>query len=95
MPETPLIALDGIDIFYGPIQALFGLTVHVNQGELVCLLGGNASGKSTTMKTVLGLVRPRAGQVRLDGRPSTISPRPTASGAASARCRRRGASSPR
>jgi branched-chain amino acid transport system ATP-binding protein len=69
MPETPLIALDGIDIFYGPIQALFDLTVHVNQGELVCLLGGNASGKSTTMKTVLGLVRPRAGQVRLDGRP--------------------------
>jgi branched-chain amino acid transport system ATP-binding protein len=43
------------------------LSLQVGPGELVCLLGGNASGKSTTMKTILGLVRPRAGTVRLDG----------------------------
>lgn len=63
----PLLHLDAVDVFYGPIQALFGLSVDVREGELVCLLGGNASGKSTTMKTVLGLVTPRSGQVRFQG----------------------------
>jgi branched-chain amino acid transport system ATP-binding protein len=64
---APLLELDGVDVYYGPIQALHGLSVTVGAGELVCLLGGNASGKSTTMKTILGLVRPRAGEVRLRG----------------------------
>jgi branched-chain amino acid transport system ATP-binding protein len=64
---APLLELDGVDVYYGPIQALHGLSVTVGAGELVCLLGGNASGKSTTMKTILGLVRPRAGEVRLHG----------------------------
>ena len=59
-----LLELDAVDVFYGPIQALHGLSVEVRAGEIVSLLGGNASGKSTTMKTILGLVRPRAGQVR-------------------------------
>jgi branched-chain amino acid transport system ATP-binding protein len=61
--------LEAVDVFYGPIQALHALSLTVGQGELVCLLGGNASGKSTTMKTILGLVRPRAGQVRFAGAP--------------------------
>jgi branched-chain amino acid transport system ATP-binding protein len=64
---APLLELDAVDVFYGPIQALYGLSVAVGEGELVCLLGGNASGKSTTMKTILGLVRPRAGAVRYRG----------------------------
>jgi branched-chain amino acid transport system ATP-binding protein len=65
-PE-PLLQLDSIDTFYGPIHILQDLNLHVGPGELVCLLGGNASGKSTTLKTVLGIVRPRNGTVRFAG----------------------------
>ena len=57
-PE-PLLQLEAVDTYYGPIHILQGLSLQVGQGELVCLLGGNASGKSTTLKTVLGIVRPR------------------------------------
>jgi len=63
----PLLELDAVDTFYGPIHILQGLSIQVHAGELVCLLGGNASGKSTTLKTALGIVRPRAGVVRFDG----------------------------
>ncbi len=63
-----LLALEGIDTFYGPLQVHFGLSLQVKRGEIVCLLGGNASGKSTTMKVILGLVRPRAGRVTFDER---------------------------
>jgi branched-chain amino acid transport system ATP-binding protein len=62
-----LLELDGVDTYYGQIHILHGLSLRVEPGELVCLLGGNASGKSTTLKTILGLVRPRAGRVRIDG----------------------------
>ena len=62
-----LLELDAVDTFYGPIHILQGLTLRVGAGELVCLLGGNASGKSTTLKTTLGLVQPRRGAVRFDG----------------------------
>jgi branched-chain amino acid transport system ATP-binding protein len=64
---TPLLELRSIDSYYGPAQVLFDLTLHVNPGEIVCLLGGNASGKSTTMKVILGLVKPRTGHVIFDG----------------------------
>jgi branched-chain amino acid transport system ATP-binding protein len=66
-----LLALEGVDTFYGPVQVHFGLSLTVGVGEIVCLLGGNASGKSTTMKIILGLVRPRAGRVMFDGREVT------------------------
>jgi branched-chain amino acid transport system ATP-binding protein len=65
-PE-PLLHLDSVDTYYGPIHILQELNLHVRPGELVCLLGGNASGKSTTLKTVLGIVRPRRGSVRFQG----------------------------
>jgi branched-chain amino acid transport system ATP-binding protein len=65
-PE-PLLRLDNVDTFYGPIHILQGLSLEVQPGELVCLLGGNASGKSTTLKTVLGIVNPRNGKVVFDG----------------------------
>ena len=63
----PLLELDGIDTYYGPIHILQGLNLRVDEGELVCLLGGNASGKSTTLKTILGIVSPRNGAVRFAG----------------------------
>jgi branched-chain amino acid transport system ATP-binding protein len=62
--NEPLLELDAVDTFYGPIHILQGLTLRVGPGELVCLLGGNASGKSTTLKTILGIVQPRRGAVR-------------------------------
>jgi branched-chain amino acid transport system ATP-binding protein len=65
-PE-PLLRLESVDTFYGQIHILQGLSLEVGPGELVCLLGGNASGKSTTLKTVLGIVRPRNGIVRFGG----------------------------
>ena len=64
---APLLELDTVDTFYGQIHILQGLSLHVRSGELVCLLGGNASGKSTTLKTILGIVKPRNGSVKLDG----------------------------
>jgi branched-chain amino acid transport system ATP-binding protein len=62
-----LLAVKGVDTYYGEIHILQQLSLEVAKGELVCLLGGNASGKSTTLKTILGIVRPRRGTVELDG----------------------------
>jgi branched-chain amino acid transport system ATP-binding protein len=65
---SALLELEGIDTFYGPVQVHFGLSIQARAGTIVSLLGGNASGKSTTMKIILGLVKPRAGTVTFDGR---------------------------
>lgn len=62
-----LLSLEAVDVFYGPVQALHAVSVHVAQGEVVAVLGGNASGKSTTIKTALQLVKPQRGRVLLDG----------------------------
>ncbi|HEY8030095.1 MAG TPA: ABC transporter ATP-binding protein [Gaiellaceae bacterium] len=64
---SALLEVQNVDTFYGPIHILQGLTLRIESGELVCLLGGNASGKSTTLKTVLGIVSPRKGSVMFDG----------------------------
>jgi branched-chain amino acid transport system ATP-binding protein len=70
-----LLQLDNVDTFYGQIHILQGVSIEVKEGELVCLLGGNASGKSTTLKTIIGMVRPRRGGVQFDG--EEVSARPT------------------
>jgi branched-chain amino acid transport system ATP-binding protein len=62
-----LLSLEEVTTYYGQMRILEGISLHVDAGELVSLLGGNASGKSTTLKTVLGIVRPRSGQVLIDG----------------------------
>jgi branched-chain amino acid transport system ATP-binding protein len=66
-----LLALEQIDTYYGEIQILKEISLEVGEGELVCLLGGNASGKSTTLKTILGVVQPRRGTIRFDGKDVT------------------------
>lgn len=76
LPPQPLLQLEKLDTFYGPMQVHFGLTLHVQAGEIVCLLGGNASGKSTTMKVILGLVKPRQGEVKFAGQTITSLPTP-------------------
>ena len=70
----PLLQLEGVNTFYGQIHILQDSNLVVREGELVCLLGGNASGKSTTLKTILGIVRPRTGTVRLAGEDVTQMP---------------------
>ena len=64
-----MLELRAVSTRYGQVQVLWDVSLTVGDGELVCLLGGNASGKSTTMKTILGLVHPFAGEVLWDGRP--------------------------
>ncbi len=71
---TPILQLEGINTYYGQIHILQDENIVVHEGELVCLLGGNASGKSTTLKTILGLVRPRTGTVKLAGEDVTNMP---------------------
>jgi branched-chain amino acid transport system ATP-binding protein len=72
----PLLSLDTVTTYYGQMRILEGISLQVGEGELVCLLGGNASGKSTTLKTILGIVRPRLGRVLLSGQDVTNWPVP-------------------
>jgi branched-chain amino acid transport system ATP-binding protein len=65
--KAPLLEFRDVQTYYGRIQILKGVNYTVNAGEIVCLLGGNASGKSTTMKTILGIVKPAKGEVRWEG----------------------------
>lgn len=62
-----LLEIDDIHVFYDKIQALKGISLEVQQGQIVTLVGGNGAGKSTTLKTVSGLLHPRQGEIRLAG----------------------------
>ena len=62
-----MLELQNINTFYGPSHVLQDMTIKVNQGEIVCLLGANAAGKTTTMKTIFGLVKPKEGKVIFKG----------------------------
>src|SRR5262249_52277076 len=70
-----LLTLDGVSVAYGAVEVLHGVSLRVDEGEMVCLLGANGAGKSTTVRTISGLLRPSAGSItflgeRLDGRPA-------------------------
>ena len=64
----PLISLDGLVVRYGEIEAVHGLSLAVDAGEVVALLGGNGAGKSTTLRAISGLLKPAAGDVVFDGK---------------------------
>ena len=64
-----MLRLTNVDTYYGPSQVLKHVSLEVNQGEIVCLLGANAAGKTTTMKTIFGLVRPRKGVIEFEKQP--------------------------
>jgi branched-chain amino acid transport system ATP-binding protein len=64
---TPVLEFRGVNIHYGPVHVLKDMDLSIHSGELVCLLGGNASGKTTTLKTILGMVQPSSGDVLIDG----------------------------
>ncbi len=64
-----LLEIDSIQVFYDKIQALKGVSLDVEEGQIVTLVGGNGAGKSTTLKTVSGLLHPRHGEIRLAGAP--------------------------
>ncbi len=71
---TAIVELDRVTVDYGQSRGLADVSLQINAGEIVSLLGGNASGKSTTMKTILGLVRPSSGRVLIDGEDATAWP---------------------
>jgi branched-chain amino acid transport system ATP-binding protein len=64
---APMLALRDVHTYYGRIQALKGISIEVNQGEVVTLIGSNGAGKSTTLKTISGLLTPASGEVSLNG----------------------------
>jgi branched-chain amino acid transport system ATP-binding protein len=66
-----LLELDGVDAFYGRIQALRGISIQVDKGEVVALIGSNGAGKTTTLRTISGLMHPNSGSIRFDGRDIT------------------------
>src|SRR2546430_3776457 len=66
-----LLELEGIDAFYGRIQALRGVSIKVERGEIVALIGSNGAGKTTTLRTISGLMHPNSGTITFDGQEIT------------------------
>lgn len=66
---TTVLKLSQVNTYYGPSRILQNVSLEVNKGEIVCLLGANAAGKTTTMKTIFGLVHPRSGSIEFEGKP--------------------------
>ncbi len=71
MAEAPLLAIDGLEVRYGAVEALKGISLEVRTGEVVTLIGGNGAGKSTLMKAVSGLEPASRGTIRFDGQDIT------------------------
>jgi branched-chain amino acid transport system ATP-binding protein len=68
MSDGALLELNDVDTNYGPVEVLRNVSISINEGEIVCLLGPNAAGKTTTLKTILGMVEPVKGTIHLDGK---------------------------
>ena len=71
VPATPVLSVENIETYYGPIQAVKGLSIEVQEGALVTLLGANGAGKSSTLKTISGILEPDKGRVLLKGQDIT------------------------
>jgi branched-chain amino acid transport system ATP-binding protein len=69
MAEAPLLQIDALDAFYGSFQALFGVSLRVERGETIAIIGANSAGKTTLMKSIVGLARTRGGAIRFKGEP--------------------------
>jgi branched-chain amino acid transport system ATP-binding protein len=72
--KTPLLEVENVETFYGSIQALKGISLEVNDGEIVTLIGANGAGKSTTLRSINGLNHPRRGTIRFAGNDITHDP---------------------
>ena len=65
---TALLEVEGLSVAYGAIEAVRNVSFVVEEGQIVCLIGANGAGKTTTLRTISGLLRPRAGDIRFEGR---------------------------
>lgn len=74
MADTPLLKIENLEVRYGAVEALKGVSIHVNAGEVVTIIGGNGAGKSTLMKTISGLEPAAAGRVMFEGHDITRMP---------------------
>jgi branched-chain amino acid transport system ATP-binding protein len=69
-----LLNVENLNVYYGAIHALQGISFHVNEGEIVTLIGANGAGKSTTLRTISGLLRARVGSIKFKGQEISITP---------------------
>ena len=89
-----MLEVRDLEVYYGVIQALKGISFDVNQGEIVALIGANGAGKTTTLHTVTGLLSARSGHIMYEGTDITRSPATSSSAWESPMFRRDAASSP-
>ena len=66
--NQPMLKIDNLHVYYGAIHAIKGISLTVNQGEIVTLIGANGAGKSTTLRTISGLLKPKEGSIAFEGR---------------------------
>jgi branched-chain amino acid transport system ATP-binding protein len=64
-----LLEIKNINCFYGDVQVIYDVSLHINQGEVISLIGGNGAGKSTMIRTISGLMKPRSGEILFEGQP--------------------------
>ena len=69
-----MLKVEGLNVYYGSIHAIKGVSFEVNQGEIVTMIGANGAGKSTTMNTVAGLLKPKSGSITFEGHDITTTP---------------------
>src|SRR5438552_10477365 len=74
MPDPLLLEVRAIDAFYGDFQALFGVSLSVEAGQVIAVIGANGAGKSTLLKTIAGLMHPRRGEILFKGAPVAGAP---------------------